>query len=169
MAIDGFRISGPCLVSVGTGANAALETLGYSDGGVDFEHVKHLEPVITDIFGPRTFHTMQDMGEIGRITIPLIAVDSAVIAKIESKGDRTTLGQLNTPGSLLTAHAFRVVLAAPQNADMVRSFTLALVEHVRGKNATKAHPTVLTLIAGPFQTYTVTSGKDVPIWTKSAS
>lgn len=169
MAIDNWRVGGPALISVGTGSGGALEVLGYTDGGVDWGLAKHLEPIISDVFGPRTPHTMQDLGEVGRLTLPLIACDAAVLAKMESRGDRTALGQLNTPGLVLTSYAFRVVVAAPLNADMVRSFNLCLVEDVKGKNATKANPLVLSLVSGPFAAYTVTSGKDTQIWTKAAT
>lgn len=168
MAIDGFTVNGPALVSTGTGSVGALETLGYTEGGVDVEITEHTDPVMTDIFGTQIPHDFQDMGMSARITVPLIAIDRTVFLKVIGKGDRTTVGLLNTPGLLKGqgGHAFRLGIAAP--ADSPWSFTKVIVQPgTRLRLATKAYPITMTFFAIPFSAYTVTAGKDTSLWTRT--
>jgi hypothetical protein len=167
MAIDGFCVNGTALVSVGTGSAGALETLGYTDQGVDIEIEELTNDIITDVMGMAP-QEVQSMGMIARITVPLIAVDRTVLAKITGRGDRTTVGLVNTPGLLLgtNSHLFRVGIAAP--LDTPWSFSKCFMRPGFGaKLATKANPFRVQFTAIPYAAYTVTSGKDTPLWTRS--
>ena len=168
MAIDGFTVNGPALFYTGTGAVGALELLGYTENGVDVRITEHSEPVMTDIFGTQIPHDFQDMGMSAEVRVPLIAMDRTVFLKVIGKGDRTTVGLLNTPGMLKGqgGHAFRIGIAAP--ADSPWSFTKAILRpDTQLRLATKAHPLVLTFFAIPFSAYTVTAGKDTSLWTRT--
>jgi hypothetical protein len=171
MAIDGWTgANGPALVSTGTGSAGALEVLGYTQDGVDIRHVKQWEPIFTDVFGPRVEHDRQDFGEVAIITCPFVAIDRTVWEKVISRGDRGALGQFNTPGRLASNDAFRLVVAAPQDAFFVRSYTKAHIDpDARWRNATKANPLTITFYAGVFASYTVTAGLNTVLYTKTAS
>lgn len=167
MAVDGYTIGGVALVYTGTGANSALELVGYTEDGVDVEIIENVEPVMTDLFGPLTPQDFQSMGMVARVTVPFIAVDRTVFNKLTGKGDRTTVGLINTPGITLgNSHAFRLGIAAP--LDTPWSFTKAIVRPgTRWRTGTKARPWVMEFFAWPYVLYTATTGKDQALWTRT--
>lgn len=170
MAIDGWTINGPAVVSVGTGSLGALETLGYTDGGVDVSVDELTADIISDVFGPLLAHDVQQFGMTAQITVPLVAMDRTVLGKVIGRGDRTTVGLLSTPGLTMgqSGYAFRVGIAS--TVDSPWSFSKCILKPgSRFKLATKVQPFTLTFFAGPFATYTVVSGKDTPIFTRSLS
>lgn len=167
MAIDGFTVNGTALVSVGTGAAGALETLGYTQDGVDIEITELTEDIITDVMG-RAPQDVQSMGMTARIVVSLIAMDRTVLAKVTGKGDRTTVGALNTPGLVMGngGHLFRVGIASP--FDTPWSFSKCFVRPGFGTRlATKANPFRIEFFAIPYAAFTVTAGKDTVLWTRS--
>ncbi len=169
MAIDGFAVNGAALVYVGTGAAGALELLGYTDSGVDMDVQELTADIMSDVFGQAP-HDVQYMGKTARIVANLIAMDRTILAKITGRGDRTTVGQLNTAGMVIGAagYAFRLGISAP--LDTPWSFSKAIV---RGgfstRLASKANPFRVEFFAGPFGSTTATTSKDVPLWTRSLS
>lgn len=169
--MDGYAVNGTALVYVGTGGAGALELLGYTDFGVDMAVNENKGEIITDLFGPMTPQDFQDFGMTGRISVPLIALDSTVQNKIIDRGDRTTVGLLNTPGLVLgvAGYAFRVAIAAPLGiAPWSFSKCVTMPQHGT-RLATKANPYRMEFFAWPYVTYTATTGKDVPVFTRSLS
>lgn len=167
MPVDGYTISGAALVYVGTGTAGALELLGYTQGGVDFEVTEEYEPILTDIFGPRVPQDFQNMGMVASINCPLIAMDRTVLAKVTGRGDRTTLGQVSTPGMVMgvAGYAFKVAIAS--SADSPWTFVKCIMRPSFGtKLATKANPFMARFYAWPWATYTVTTGKDQTLWNR---
>lgn len=168
MAVDGYMVNGTSFIYVGTGTAGALELLGYTDAGTDMTVNENKGEIFTDLFGPMTPQDFQDFGMTARIIAPLIACDRTVLAKITGKGDRTTVGQINTPGLVLgiAGYAFRVAIASP--ADSPWSFSKCVLRPTFGsKLATKANPFRVEFFAWPYASYTATTGKDTPLWTRS--
>lgn len=169
MAIDGYMVSGTAFVYVGTGVAGALELLGYTEAGVDKDIKENKREIMTDLFGDMTPQDFQDMGMVARIVAPMIAMDRAVMAKIMGRGDRTTIGLLNTPGLVLgvAGHAFRVAIASP--ADSPWSFAKCVTLSESTRLATKANPYRFEFFAWPFASFTASSGKDAPLWSRTLS
>jgi hypothetical protein len=160
-------INGTAFVYVGTGTSGALELLGYTEAGVDKDIKENKREIMTDLFGDMTPQDFQDMGMVARIVAPFIAMDRTVMAKVMGRGDRTAVGQISTPGSVLGVggYAFRVAIASP--ADSPWSFTKCVALSESTRLATKANPYRFEFFAWPFASYTATTGKDVPLWTRS--
>lgn len=169
MAIDGYWATGPALVYSGTGSANALELLGFAESGVEVEITKNYEQIMTDIFGPMTPQELQDFGEVATITCPLIGLDRTVLAKVMGRGNRSAVGQINTPGRLVGANgdSFRVGIAAA--ADTPFSFNNCVVRPARFPMSVKAKPYTLTFFAWPYAAYTVTSGYNATLYTRSLS
>ncbi len=170
MGISGFHVNGTALVSVGTGTLGQLEVLGYTDNGARLREIENVSEIITDVFGPMTPHDFQNMGMVAQLSVPLIASDRTVLKKILGKGDRTTAGEISTPGLVIGAsgYNFRVAIASP--ADEPWSFPYCILRP--GFNvvlATKANPFVVEFFCWPRATYTVTNAKDQVLWTRSLS
>jgi len=167
MAIDGYTVNGTALVSVGTGTSGALEVLGYTQDGVDIDITEITEDIMTDVMG-RAPQDVQAMGMTARIVCAFIALDRTVLAKITGRGDRTAVGQVNTPGLVLGAagHLFRVGIASP--FDTPWSFSKCLVRPGFGTRlATKANPLRVEFFALPYAAVTTVAGKDTPLWTRA--
>lgn len=168
MAIDGYSINGTAFVQTNTGTAGALETLGYTEQGVDMDITESKEEIMTDLFGNRTPQDFQDMGMMARVVVPLIAYDRAVLAKILNKGDRTTYGSLNTPGIALgqAGYKFAVLIQAP--LDVPWYFYSCLVRASGQRLATKANPLRVEIVAWPWTSYVSTTGKDAPLFARAA-
>jgi hypothetical protein len=170
MAIDGFTVNGSALLYVGTGSAGALELLGYTQDGVDSDIQEKKGELFTDIFGPMVPHDFQDFGMDATVRAPLIAMDSAIFAKAIGRGDRTTLGLINTPGLVFGAAGYlvRVAIAAPLNTPW--SFSKCLIRPGHGTRlATKANPYTISWYAFPWASVATVSGKDTPLFTRSLS
>lgn len=172
MAIDGYMVNGTSFVYVGTGSAGALELLGYTVEGADMNVEEHKGEIFTDLFGPRTPQDFQDFGMTARIIAPFIAVDRTVLAKIMSRGDHTgapaNQGTLNTPGLVLGVggYGFRVGIAS--TFDSPWSFNTCILRPGYGTRlATKANPFRVEFMAWPYASYTATTGKNVPLFTRS--
>ena len=174
MAIDGYTINGPALVNVGTGSAGALELLGYTDHGVRIRIIENYSDIITDIMGPMTPQDVQNMSFVANISCPLIAMDRTVMAKLQGRGDRTTAGLSSSPGLVMgaTGWAFRVGIASSAlqgvAADSPWSFSKCITRPgFDTQLATRANPFNIEFFAWPYSLFTNTSGKDVPLWTRT--
>ena len=168
--IDRYTLNGSAIVSVGTGTLGALETVGYSDNGVDIAVQENKAEILTDIFGPMTPQDFQDMGMTARIVVPFIAVDTSVLNKILDRGDRTSSGQVNTPGLVIgmAGYAFRLAIASPFWSPW--SFSYCVVRPGFGtKLAVKANVFRMEFYAWPWATVATVAGKDTTLWTRSLS
>lgn len=188
-AVDTYAIGGTAFIWVGTkndvGTSVAFSLLGYTEKGVDMRIVENKTEIMTDLFGDKTPQDYQDMGMVGEIVAPLIAYDSAVLASIIGRGDRTTWGSLNTPGLPLFqfGYGFPVVIATPLaaaipanlqipttpgfNAGTPWYFYKCLLKTEGQRLATKANPFLLELIANPWVPFTATTGRDAPLFTRA--
>lgn len=169
MAVDGYMVNGTAFVYTGTGGAGALELLGYTEQGVDKDINENKGEIITDLFGPMTPQDFQDFGMVARIVCPFIALDRSVLGRVMNRGDRTTLGTLNTPGLVLgvAGYAFRVAIAS--TFDSPWSFYKCILRTESTRLATKANPLRLEFFAWPWVSYTATTGKDTPLWSRSLS
>lgn len=169
MAIDGYAVNGAALVYVGTGSAGALELLGYTDAGVPMDVTEVTDDIMTDVMG-KVPHDIQSMGMTARIVANLIAMDRTVLAKITGRGDRTTVGQMNTAGLVLGAagYSFRVGISSP--LDTPWSFSRCIIRPGFGTtHASKANPFRVEFFAWPVAAVTATTSKDAPLWTRSLS
>jgi len=186
--IDTYAINGTAFVFAGVGASIGSPTvyslLGYTESGVDMRIVENKTEIMTDLFGDKTPQDYQDMGMVAEIVAPLIAYDSAVLASLIGRGDRTNWGSLNTPGIPLfqSGYGFPVYITAPLaaaipanaqtpttpafNAAAPWYFYKCLLRSEGQRLATKANPFRLELIANPWTSYTSTTGKDAPLFTR---
>jgi hypothetical protein len=125
--------------------------------------------IMTDVMG-QVPQDIQSMGMTARIVANLIAMDRTVLAKITGKGDRTTVGTLNTAGLVLGAggHAFRVGISSP--LDTPWSFSRCIIRPGFGTTqASKANPFRVEFFAWPVAAVTATTSKDTVLWTRSLS
>lgn len=169
-------VNGCSFVYVGTGSAGALELLGYTEAGVDKDLKENKREIMTDLFGDMTPQDFQDMGMVARIVAPMIAMDRAVMAKIMGRGDSGTVGQLNTPGLVMGApmplvgaggYAYRVVISS--NFDAPWSFSKCVTLSESTRLATKANPYRFEFFAWPYASFTASTGKGAPLWTRSAA
>src|SRR5215471_5269273 len=71
--VSSVYCAGPCEIHVGLGGGfaAPLSFLGWSEGGVTIDHQHLVEPVYTDLCGPRQPTTRQQLGEMATIRLDL--------------------------------------------------------------------------------------------------
>lgn len=172
MAVNTYTVFGAALVYVGTGSAGALELLGYTEQGVDMDITENKDEVMTDLMGSKTPQDFQDMGMMARIVTPLIALDTAVLAKVIDNGDRTTFGATNTPGLVLgiNGYGYSVAIQSGVGSTLYAApwfFYKAICRSDGTRLATKANPFRLELIAWPFVSYTATNGKNVPLFSRA--
>lgn len=168
-AIDGYVVNGTAFVLVGTGGGGALETLGYTESGVDKEITENKSEIITDLFGPMTPQDFQDMGMVARVICPFIAYDRTVLAKVMNRGDRTVQGTLNTPGLVLGVTGYAFSLAISSTFDAPWFFYAAILRSEGTRLATKANPDRLEFLCWPYTSFTAVTGKNTPLWKRSLS
>ena len=182
MSVDTYAITGTAFVSIQVPGGSSFALLGYTESGVDMDITESKEEIMTDLFGTKTPQDFQDMGMMARITIPLIAYDSGVLAQVMNRGDRTTWGSLNTPGIALaqSGYGFATYITAPLAAAIPATgttpgfaaaapwyFYKCLLRTEAQRLATKANPFRLELVAWPWKSYTETTGKNAPLFTRS--
>lgn len=163
----GFWRTGPAIVYTYTGANAASQTLGIANNGVDIELTKNYREIMTDVFGDQTPAELQDMGMVATITCPLIGVDPAVLNTVLAKGNAGSQGQLNTPGRLVGANdAFAVGIAAAD--DTPWKFSYCVVRPAfRIPMSVVAKPLTITFFSWPYAPANTTSGINTTLFTRS--
>jgi hypothetical protein len=166
VAINGYTVSGTSFIYVGTGIGGALQLLGYTEGGTDQNVKENKREIMTDLFGDMTPQDFQDMGAIARVVCPFIAIDRTVMASIQLRGDQQVTGELNTPGLVLGVSGWSFPLAISSEADLPWYFPAALTLNEETRLATKANPMKLEFFCWPFVSYTATTGKGVPLWTR---
>lgn len=169
MAVDTWAINGTAFCYVGTGNASAMELLGYTEQGVDMDITENKTEIMTDLFGDKTPQDLQDMGMVGRMVMPMIAYDRAVMAKVISRGDRTTYGSLNTPGLPMGTNGYKipVYISAPLDGGTVWYFYSCVLKAEGQRLATKANPLRLEIFAWPYKAYTATTGKDAPLFARA--
>lgn len=172
MAVNTYTVFGAALVYTGTGSAGALELLGYTEQGVDMDITEAKEEVMTDLMGTKVPQDWQDMGMMARIVTPLIALDTAVLAKVMNKGDRTTFGSVNTPGLVLGVggYSFSVAIQSGTGSLLYQApwyFPTCLCRSDGTRLATKANPFRLELVGWPYKSYTATNGKDAVLFARA--
>ena len=123
---------------------------------------------MTDVMG-RAPQDVQAMGMTARIVCPLIAVDRTVLVDLLGRGDGTAVGQVNTPGLVLghTGYLYKVGIGSPFDAPW--SFPYCFIRPGFGTRlASKANPLRIEFFAIPFAPVATITGKDRPLWSRSA-
>ncbi len=165
--INRYAVNGTCFVQVGVGDAGALETLGYTEAGVDLEITEFKEEIITDLFGVKTPQDFQAMGLMARVSVPLIAYDDDIFDEISTRGDQFAIGAMSTPGLVLGIGGYAFSLALTTVFDFPYFFQSALLQTQSTRRATKANPFRFDFICWPYAPYTATSGKSVPLYTRT--
>lgn len=97
------NVYGPALIRVGTGAAGALETLGYSVNGVEFEENAFTSNVPGDQNGGDEGPPIdvQYFGQIDIVRLDLSKYDTAILAKLDCRLLGGTSGSVGAPGTLI--------------------------------------------------------------------
>ena len=159
-----YHVQGPALIKTGTGAAGALESLGYSEDGVEISVREYREPVRTDVAGPAVPADLQHMGADAIIRARLSAYDLGVLVKVRKRHDATADGQLPTLGRLVgtAGDAFKPVIAG---ADEVWRVPTAILREAQDtKLGTRYTVWSLTFYAWAFIPATATTPKDIVLY-----
>jgi hypothetical protein len=164
MALDNtlvYRVFGPALVQVGTGANNALETLGYTENGVTMSETYHLEPIMTDAMGPKMPAEYQKFGVEYRLSKPLIVWNPTIWDKVQKRmGNTNTAGALTAAGALVYTNSltFRVAVTSADTLEDPFYFPFAILRgDANRKLASKHGPLTVSILAHAMHLATETS------------
>ena len=133
------QVTGPCTVSVNTGAAGVLATLGVSRAGIKPRRTRITIPIPCDINGGEEGVPIdiQDLGGFDRVHIEFSKWDSAVAANVRTSGNpitatgggfaSMTLGTIPTIGALIIANlAYYRLLLNPTNGTFPMNFLCAI-------------------------------------------
>lgn len=110
-------VAGPCEVWVDTGADHALEFLGWSLSGITIEEIAYHTPIYSDQnggdLGPPSDYQL--FGHQHRISMELAKFQDAVLSRLSPRVNPGTLSSNVAPGMLMACAAatFRLLLKAP--------------------------------------------------------
>jgi hypothetical protein len=112
------QVIGKCQILVNTGAQYALEELGYSEAGVEIRFERKYVPVHSDENGgpdgiPLDY---QDFGYMHNVSFTLVNFDIAIWKKLSSGQYGGTHGSNGYIGTLLSTKRYRLLLR-PLNPD----------------------------------------------------
>ena len=96
------HVNGPAMIRWGTGgstpfSNPGLQTLGYTEDGVELEFLGHFEDIYADFpgGGPYMPVEVQLMGEEARVSANLIIYDTAILNTALTRSTSATTGRVN--------------------------------------------------------------------------
>jgi len=140
------QVSGLATIQVGTGSEQALETLGYTQNGVEIT----FEGFFLDVPGDENGGDegppvdVQNLGEIARIRLELTKWDLAIANKVVCRELGGAVGVIATPGSLMfgDTKTYRLAIACPATGagldyDFPRAFPRMPIEVNRGTKFAK--------------------------------
>lgn len=156
MALDGYWCTGPAIISTSTGTAGAFETLGITENGAEVEITKNYKELFTDVMGEMTPQELQHMGEVAVVTAPLIITDRTVLAKVLGRGNRASVGQLNTPGRFVGANGDHMSVGISGPYDFPYVFSAAVVRPARFPMSVSAKPFTITFYCWPYLAFTAT-------------
>jgi hypothetical protein len=124
-----FRVTGPVQIFVGTGADGALQFLGWSETGVRVTLNGEFEDVLCDIGGPKIGTDVIYQGIDAHITCDVIKYDEAVLTALQARVFSGTSGGIaaNTIGALMVSQSQgqRLLLNCPYSTiynDMIAAY-----------------------------------------------
>lgn len=85
--MSNFFAAGPCEIHCGVGAGGALAFLGWSEGGVRGSNRPFYEDVKSDVLGPMSATTVQQMGAEMWVSLDLKIRNPAVWAAVASRAN----------------------------------------------------------------------------------
>jgi len=153
----------------GTGSASAYELLGFTERGADVEITHNWKEIMTDIMGEMTPQEMQHMGKVATITVPLIAIDRAVMAKVMGRGNASSVGQIATPGRNVGANADSFALGIAAAADAPFAFAHCVLRPVRFPMSVVAKPYTMTFFAWPYVPFTAVTGYNASLYSRTMS
>jgi len=164
MALDNtfvYRPFGAALVYVGTGANNALEQVGYTVDGATVRQQYGHHKIMTDVNGPVFPGEVQEFGEGAAISIPFIVWHPTIWNKVLIRAsNNTTAGTLGPAGTLMftNGRTFRLALQSADSLEDPLYFPACyLPEGMDRKMGSVAHPMSVTVMANPFHLATTNS------------
>jgi hypothetical protein len=174
MALDNalvYRVFGAAIVSVGTGTNNALETLGYTVDGVTLRERYALKPIMTDVMGPEIPGEMQKFGIELFSEVPLISWNPTVWEKVQKRSaNNTTAGQLAASGTLVFTGGFTFKVGITSADALEDSFympTCVIKEPTSRKLASAHNPLVLQLHGTAFHLANTTTVTNTVAWSRT--
>jgi len=101
-----YRVHGPVVLSVGTGANNALQDIGVSESGAQLRVTYHTRPVYSDVGGPETPVELQDMGQSAKISMDLCSWNETYLQQLYiraggANGQAATYGDVTPRGRFI--------------------------------------------------------------------
>ena len=166
-----YRVFGACLVQVGTGANSALETLGYTQDGVTMRTREAMSPIMSDVMGPELPAEMQKFGIESFLSVPLVSWNPTVWEKVQKKmGNANTAGLLAPSGTLVHTNGYtcRTALVSAESAEDPYYFpTCILREPYERKVSSKHNPLVVNIYSTAFHLATATTVANTTAWSRT--
>jgi hypothetical protein len=83
--VQQYHVSGEAAISVGTGADGALEVLGISRDGVSIQIIQKERPIKSDVGGSESAVEYQRMGEEAFIDLTLVAWKEDILRKVRNR------------------------------------------------------------------------------------
>lgn len=174
MALDNalvYRVFGAAIVQVGTGANNALETLGYTVDGVTIRERYAMKPIMTDVMGPEIPGEMQKFGIEAFVEAPLISWNPTVWEKVQKRSaNNTTAGQMAASGTLVHTNGFtfKVGLVSADSLEDPFYFPTCVIKEPTSRKLASAHnPLVIQLHATAFHLATATNVTNTVVWSRT--
>lgn len=174
MALDNalvYRPFGAALVSVGTGAANALETLGYTQSGVTIREEYVEKPIMTDVMGPEIGSESQKFGVRAFANIPLAVWNPTIWDKVLKRmSNGTTAGVLAPSGSLLHTGGwtFRLALVSVDSLEDPFYYPATIIKGPTSrKKGSVAEPLIIEIEARPFHLAPVTTASGIICWSRT--
>lgn len=108
-----WQVNGPAIVWAGVGSGNAPASLGYTETGVQARKFRWVEPLKGDVGGQQMPMEFQEQGEAMLLSCKFVVFDTDVLDLIRSRGDKATVGQINSIGALIgqRGYAFELWVA----------------------------------------------------------
>lgn len=168
-----YRPFGPAIVQVGTGANNALETLGYTVDGVDVAEKYAMEPIMTDVGGTQYPGEYQKMGIGIEFTAPLISWNPTIWEKVLKRmSNSAAAGTTDKTGALVftNSNTIKLALISADTLEDPYYVPCAIVKEPTGrKMASKHNPLTIKVSAHAMHLATTTTIANTVVWARATS
>lgn len=166
-----YRVFGAALVQVGTGANNALQTLGYTVDGATIEETYATEPIMTDVAGTVYAGEYQKMGIGIKISGNLISWNPTVWdAVLKKMSNGSTAGTQGATGALVftNSNTMKFALVSADTLEDPYFIPVALFKDPQNRKlASKHNPLNFTAVGHAMHLATATTIANTAVWTRT--
>lgn len=165
-----YKNFGPCVVSVGTGAANAQESLGIAEKGgritLDFKD----RPIHDDAGGPDCPVELQTMLSMAFVDVDLQRWDQTILDKllVAAEAGAGAAGVAGNPGALLGTGGFLKILYLPSSIGTPWTFQAAKLEPASKTEGTEYSPLRLRFKCIRFLAGSVLTANTVALYTRVA-